>query len=238
MWQNREDISAIINPWLGPFTFRAFLPTPEHKTRELRDVVYDTGFGSGFGSVHSGATRMATQLRLIAYDPVWYGKARTNTEAPGTGSTLAFEFPLNPGLGGERDFDTIEFGGGTSFAARTFNIYYNGTWPAYPVVQILGPADDPILTNNTTGEKLEFDGYNVAAGEVVTIDTRFGFKTVESDINGNIVGYLTTDTDLATFHLEIDPVAAGGLNSFTYSALNTDSDSRLTVRWTDRWVAI
>jgi len=235
MFDLRDAFSRVINPHLGPFTWRTFLP--DGRIRELRNVIYDSGLGTELETVNEEPNFFRAVTRFIAEDPVWWGDDHAQTEAPGVSTGIAFIFPLNPGLAGNRDFDTLEFGGGGSLASRTFSITYDGSWPAYPVIQILGPADDMLLTNNTTGEKLELD-YEIADGETVTFDTRFGFKTVESDTAGNIVGYLTTDSDLTTFHLEIDPVATDGLNSFTLSAGNTTASTRLTIRWEDRYLAI
>jgi len=178
-------------------------------------------------------------FRMIAYDPVLFGSFGEETVVPGSGSMKAWEFPLNdPGAPAERSFDTMEFGGGSSLGLVTFQIVYGGNWPSYPIIVVRGPADDMLLTSVTTGEKLELSGYNIAGGEEVTFDTTFGLKTVVSTVNGNIIGWLTDDSDLGTFRLEPDPVAPGGVNEFTFQALNTDANSALTVRYYDRYVGM
>lgn len=46
-----------------------------------------------------------------------------------------------------------------------------GNMPAQWVARIFGPCDDPILTNETTGESVGFSGLTIAAGDYVEIDS-------------------------------------------------------------------
>jgi hypothetical protein len=104
---------------------------------------------------------------------------------------------------------------------------YGGSWYSYPIIEIEGPFEDPTITNIVTGEKLALT-YHVAAGETVTIDTNYGVKTVMNQAGTNLIGYLTDDSDLATFRLVHDSVEgndlsingtvpAGGATSVTFS---------------------
>lgn len=94
----------------------------------------------------------------------------------------------------------------------TSDITYIGNWPAFPTIVITGPLNGATIWNSTTGEKIALT-YNIAAGEVVTIYLDYGNKRVESDINGDITATVTEDSDLATWHLEPNPGAAGGVNT-------------------------
>ncbi len=96
------------------------------------------------------------------------------------------------------------------------DITYNGTWLTYPKIIITGPINDLIITNLDTGEKLEFD-YNIPSGRVVTIDLSYGVKTIEDDLGTNLLGALTPDSDLATFHIAPDPEVPGGLNHISFA---------------------
>jgi hypothetical protein len=91
------------------------------------------------------------------------------------------------------------------------NITYLGTWLTYPKIIITGPLNDAVITNQETGEKIELD-YNIPAGRVVTIDLAYGVKTIQDDLGVNLIGVLSSDSDLATFHIAPDPEVAGGLN--------------------------
>jgi hypothetical protein len=110
-------------------------------------------------------------------------------------------------------------GGG---AIADFAITYPGTWLAYPSIVVTGPIDDLVITNVETGEVLDLTGYILAAGRTITFDLTFGQKTVTESVAGNIIGFLTDDSDLTTFHLATDPEVAGGLNTIEVagSAIN------------------
>jgi hypothetical protein len=90
-------------------------------------------------------------------------------------------------------------------------IPYAGTWLSYPKIIITGPLNDAVITHLETGEKLQLD-YHIPAGRVVTIDLAYGEKTVKDDLGTNLIGVLTSDSDLATFHIAPDPEVSGGLN--------------------------
>jgi hypothetical protein len=90
-------------------------------------------------------------------------------------------------------------------------ITYVGTWLSYPKIIITGPLNDAVITHQETGEKLQLD-YNIPAGRIVTIDLAYGVKTVKDDLGVNLIGVLSSDSDLATFHIAPDPEVTGGLN--------------------------
>lgn len=236
LWAVRELLASRLNPRVGPMVFR--LERPDGTVRELRDVVYDAGFE--LGTVGPGPRHLVGAVRLLALDPVWWGPAASTLVAPGGGTEVAFGFPLNDGADDESDFLPgygIGFGGGAAYTEVTFNLAYAGNWPAFPTIRYLGPMEHPVLTNVTTGEVLDLD-YTLAAGEVVEFDLRFGHKTVTSQDQGNVVGYLSEDSDLVTFHLEPAPAAPGGVNAFQFAAFGTDSATRLSLTWEERYVGL
>ncbi len=87
-----------------------------------------------------------------------------------------------------------------------------------------------MLENETTGEKLDFTGTTVAAGHYYDIDCRYGRKSVKDEAGTNEIADLTSDSDLATFHLAAEPEAGGGVNSLrlTGSAVTTATKVELT----------
>ena len=81
----------------------------------------------------------------------------------------------------------------------TTNITYDGQYPTEPIINIVGPITNPVLTQVVTGKKLDFTGTTIAAGDNYLIDTRYGYKTV---LDGNLisrVANLTSDSNLADF---------------------------------------
>ncbi len=144
-------------------------------------------------------------LRFIAYNPVVYDPAQQEvTFVQVSADELVFPITF--------DASNIIFDSSTLIITQT--IRYVGTWEEYPIITITGPLSNPIITNTTTNEKIQINR-NILAGEHVIIDLRFGFKTVELDDGTNIIGDVSTDSDLTSFHLEPDPGAVNGDNVIT-----------------------
>lgn len=97
---------------------------------------------------------------------------------------------------------------------ETITVTYTGNWLSYPTIIAVGPISSLQVFNNTTNEKVELD-YNISAGETVTINLEYGQKTVVNQLGTNLIGTVTTDSDLATFHIAPNPEAPLGVNSLT-----------------------
>lgn len=78
------------------------------------------------------------------------------------------------------------------------------------MITVDGPINDLVITNNATGEKLDFTGDSVAVGKQRIIDLRYGNKTVVDELGADCIALLTTDSDLATWHLAPHPDALFG----------------------------
>jgi hypothetical protein len=133
-------------------------------------------------------------LRFIAHDPLWFDPTRVD---------LVLAFTLDAELVFPITFP-IEFGGGLIDVST--NLDYTGTWASLPTIVIVGPVDNPIIDNVTTGEKIELSSV-IGPGRTVTIDLAFGQKTITDDLGNNLLGSLTTDSDLGTFHIAPTPEA-------------------------------
>ena len=125
---------------------------------------------------------------------------------------------------------------GTLSIASSVTIVYNGSFLTYPIITMTGPVTDPILTNVSTGEDLDFTGITIAGGDTYTIDCRFGYKTVKNAAGTNKIADLTAASDLATFHLGADPEVSGGANAFTLTGTSTDANTTVTVTYNERFV--
>lgn len=164
-------------------------------------------------------------LRFIAHDPTWYDAATTTSvTTPTTTDQLVFPITF-----------PIVFGAGVISSSTT--ITYAGTWNAYPTIYIDGPVAGPQILNVTTGELLALN-YTVAAGERVTFDLSYGRKTIVNNFGVNLIGYLTTASDLATFHLEPSPGAAGGRNQINYSGNGATGATLFTISYRARYIGI
>lgn len=101
--------------------------------------------------------------------------------------------------------------------AQTLEVTYGGTVDEYPVIEIEGPVGDPVLVNETAGTTLDLTGTTLGIGEILTIDCRYGHKTVVDQTGTNRIAALSAESDLATFRLLATPNAAAGLNTLTLS---------------------
>ena len=133
----------------------------------------------------------------------------------------------------------ITFGSAT--LSEGFVINYEGTWDAFPTISVTGPWDNFTITNGATLETLDF-GYNIDSGETVVFDLAYGIKSVTNQNGTNLIGSLSTDSDLATFHLatdsEVTTRLADGINPMTVTGTNLDENSALILEWYTRYIGI
>ena len=114
---------------------------------------------------------------------------------------------------------------------------YTGTWLSYPIIEIDGPIEDPSIYNPDNGEKLALT-YHVAEGETVTIDTSYGKKTVKNGAGTNLIGYLTSNSDLATFHIQHENIS-GYANIYTISGtVPAGKTAHVTFKYYNRFIGI
>jgi hypothetical protein len=125
---------------------------------------------------------------------------------------------------------------GTASVYATTNITYTGTWFGYPTITITGPMQSPNIQNITLGQKIALN-YDVDAGEVVTINTTYGRKSVTNQFGDNLIGTLTTDSSLE-FFLAHDPWATGGVNQLTGSGSGATAATAIQVSCYTRYIMI
>ena len=87
----------------------------------------------------------------------------------------------------------------------TTSVPYNGQVPAEPIINIIGPITNPVLTQVATGKKFDFTGITIPSSGNYKIDTRYGFKTVLDGNLANKIADLTSDSDLADFTIDKFP---------------------------------
>lgn len=133
--------------------------------------------------------RMGVQFR--AADPTMYDPVEGSVVFALGGGSDAWEIPW-----------VIPWEIGAAALDQTVTIQYAGNWRTYPIVKIEGPITNAIIVNETTGEKLDFTGVTISAGDHYEIDCRYGQKTVVDSAGTNKIADLSSDSDLATFHLE------------------------------------
>jgi len=192
-------------------------------------------------------------LRFIAPDPTFYDPEQqtltwTSEEATGevelmndlifeTSHGLASEYPTHWQLPFAFDqnlvidsVNDVEFTGSTGQAEPT--------WHAFPTIVITGPLINPHIENTSTDEVIEMD-YTVSGGEVITIDLAYGNKTVTNAAGTNLIGTVTPESNLATFHLGVAPEVPNSNNEISITGQDAVADvSGVTVRWYWRYIGI
>ena len=147
--------------------------------------------------------------------------------------TAAAQIAQNPNALG------ITFGSAT--LSESFTIIYTGTWNSFPTIEVTGPWDNFTITNLATLETLDF-GYTIDGGETITFDLAYGVKSVVNNLGVNLIGSLSTDSDLATFHLTPDAsvttALADGVNLMMVTGTNLNENSNLVFSWFTRYIGI
>jgi hypothetical protein len=124
--------------------------------------------------------------------------------------------------------------------------------PEFPVIRITGPITNPVITNETTGEKIDLSGgaglILTGPSEFVTVDLSGGerrdSKTVRDQDGDSVDHFLTTDSDLATFHLapagERLPAGnyASGINVIRVTGTGVTPETLVAMNYLDRYIGV
>lgn len=121
-------------------------------------------------------------------------------------------------------------------SAYNTNIVYDGDFDSYPIITITGPISNPVITNTTTGDTLNFTGGTVGTSEVWTIDTRYGYKSALFGTT-SIEQYLSTDSDLSTFRLVAAPLATGGTNTILVQGSDAGTAALISIAYTKYYMS-
>ena len=174
-----------------------------------------------------GATFTKIGLALYAPDPTFYDEAGDSIcfslAGGGTGWAIPWVIPWTLGM---------------STLSQTVTIPYSGSFKAYPFIHIIGPITDCEITNNVTGDTLDFDGVTIAAAHYYDIDCAYGVKTVTDNHGTNKIADLSYVSDLASFHLAAAPEAPGGNNSITVTGTSITAATQIYMSYHTRFVGI
>ena len=203
--QALRDIASALNPDKGVGTLRA---TSDAGVRTQAALYVD-----GLDHVASGPVHGRPSVLFRAFDPFWYD-ATTVTGTFTTGTAAAF-FPILP----------LRLASSEVFADAT--LVNSGDIEAWPTWTITGPGSGLILRNQTTGKTLALD-HTLTAGDIVTIDTNPGEKTVTLDDGTNLFGDLTAR--------QFWPVARGN-NAVQVELVGATEDSSVQVTYRRRWLS-
>ncbi len=220
MYDRRDAILDLIGPNRSP-TLKWVLPNGT--TRHI-DVVYSGDMGLDWDVDDWAAQKFAITLK--APDPTFYDPdqvALAFAQAGGSAWNIPWLIPWTMGSAA-LDESTI--------------INYAGNFLTYPITRIIGPLTNPVIENQTTGEKLDFTGISIGAFHWYEIDCSYGVKTVVDDLGANKIDDLTTDSDLSTFHIAPDPEAPGGANSIHVTGTGANAATKVNMSFYARYLGI
>ncbi len=201
---------------------------PDFTIRDI-DVLVDQGpnFSPGNGDWDEFSFEEA--IRFIAHDPTFYDP-NVETLSVSMSAIGQLSVPIHV---------PIHFGPGIQTVITP--IAYVGTWLTYPVITMTGPLTAVIITNQTTGEEIQFTK-QLGIGQRAVIDTRFGIKSVvdpdlpTTDPNYNLIGYVFGD--LGTFHLDPAPQAVGGVNTVSIYIVSPGGSGSVAFEYNARYFGI
>jgi hypothetical protein len=218
----RKTLMNIFKPKDIPIKLR--LTLPDGSQRQI-DTYYQKGLNANSADKTVYYHRFAVALK--APDPTWYDPNGYNV-AFGVVSASGFTVPMS-----------VPTSVGRSTIGQTVSIDYTGSWDSYPIITVVGPVTNLVITNDTTGDVLDFTGYTINAGTTVTIDTRYGFKSVISDAGTNLIDKLTTASDLASFRLvAAEDDSPSFTNDVSVTGSNATDATRIFVSYFNRYIAI
>lgn len=197
---------------------------PDGEVRQI-DAVYKSDLTLP-SSDKAGYSHQAVVI-LRAADPIFYDPAVKNINFQISVSGNSFAVPLE-----------VPWNVGTATLDQTTQVIYSGDWKTSPLITVIGPVEDLLIENETTGEKLDFDGYTLSAGNRLIIDTSYANASVVNDAGASMLQHLSDDSDLTTFHLDPDPDALDGVNSIRVRGSSATTQTQVYLSYNERFIGI
>lgn len=171
-----------------------------------------------------GTSQMVV-VQLAAADPFWYDPTIYH-------ATLRTD---ERGVDVEVDVPLLLDTSGALETATT--IQYLGTAPDYPTIYITGPVTDLTITNDTTGDVLDWTGTTIAAGTTRTVTLAYGAKTIVDANGANKIAELDeTNSDLTSWHLEPRPAAVNGDNDISVTGSSATDATEIRIEYYRRYL--
>lgn len=183
--------------------------------------------GGRFSSANAKALSQDEVFQLKAGDPTLYDPV---------GEAITFS------LGGGGDQFTVPTPVPTGIGASTINqliaIEYGGSWRTYPKIRITGPITDCVITNTSSGDKLDFTGITIAAGDYYDLDLAYDAKTVVNASSVNKIADLTDDSNQATFCILDDSIVEDGTNSIRVTGSGINAATKVDLSFYTRYIGM
>lgn len=166
---------------------------------------------------------------LRAGNPTFYDPVAINVNFAISASGGAFLVPTSV---------PTSIGGST--LDQTIIVDYDGTYPEYPLMTVYGPINNFKIVNDSTGAKIDLNGFNIGSGDYYTFDLRYGRKLVYKNgvTSDNRINEVTNDSQLATFAIEAHPTVIDGLNQFHVTGTAATGLTRVILQYNRRFDGI
>ena len=182
--QYRDDLAECLKPRENtPIQLR--ITRDDGRVRQIDCHVVGTVDFPNTLRERMGASQLVV-IQFEAADPIFYDPTLNNVIFDISDNVSGVEIPLMIPFvySAVTELDAIE------------SITYAGKWETFPIIYVTGPANDLIITNETTGKVLDFTGHNIASGDIYTIDLRYGQRFIVDQNGVRKNSALTDDSDL------------------------------------------
>lgn len=140
--------------------------------------------------------------------------------------------------------------GGSTISGETTIGYAGGSRAAaaeFPQLTISGPISSPVIENVTTGERIDLSGLSVASSDSIVVNLAngpfgSGSPTIRDSGGQSVEEYLTSDSDLGTWHLApagellYDGTRCDGDNLIRFQGGGGAATTQLDVAYYNRYI--
>ncbi|MED1642263.1 phage tail family protein [Brevibacillus agri] len=211
IFANRRVLSSVFNPKLGPGTLR-------YEYDGGAKEIQATADSAVFFPDRSGVPTQKFLATLLCPEPFWLDTFVTGREMSYLAGGLSFPLRL-----------------GTNFSNRGFQMnFINSGDVSTPInFKFFGPAENPTVTNVTTGEFVRVKR-ELQEGDYLEVDTTFGNKRVEIVREDGSRENAFHFIDLASTFFSLVP----GVNKLEYSSSDDSTRAKVQITYRNRYVGI
>lgn len=211
IFTSRAEILAALNPKNGPGVL-----TYTNDNATYTTVATVTG-APLFPDKPATEPLQRFQITFYCNDPYWYAEDQGSiTMSLVTGGlTFPITFPITFGT----------YIGNTPTAAVNA-----GDSETPVIISVNGPAVNPVITNQTTGELIRCN-IEIFAGDILSINTKFGSKAITLNSSAGVISNQMSTLDPTSTFWQL----AIGNNLILYSDDTQGSSESCVVTWYDRY---
>lgn len=221
-WDNRDSLISIFSPSDSPLILRFDLGNGAR--RQIKGHALPFGMNTDPGKPNY----QTLAVDVVCNNPLFYDPTTKSKIFAGSFSGDTLQVPMS-----------VNMFVGSSTLDLTKAINYAGSFRSYPfLIRISGMITDPKITNEATGEILDFTGTTIADGSYYDIDLRHSHKTVVDENDTNKIDDLTAESDIATWHLATEQEVSGGVNSIVVEGSSINSNTEILMQWYEYYLGI